>query len=95
MVQGFRFGTHYKPNDSLDISCEISVPLRSTTQPSPYSFAEPPHVIAEVTDHVKRGAFRASGSGLHSPCQHVREKNDANIEEMIADGGFGFHSKAK
>ncbi len=32
---------------------------------------------SHYTDHVKRGAFRASGlgekTGLHSPCQHERE----------------------
>ncbi len=51
------------------------------------------------------GAFTASGSGvepgLYSQCQHERKgthsalKNYANIEEMIADGGFGFHAKVK
>ncbi len=59
---------------------------------------------SHCTDHVKRGAFSASGlgeePGLYSPCQREREmrsraKNDANIEEMIADGGFGFHAKVK
>ncbi len=59
---------------------------------------------SQCTDHVKRGAFSASGSGeepgLYSPCQHececaARGKNDANIEEIIADGGFGFHTKVK
>ncbi len=38
--------------------------------------------------------------GLYSPCQHEHEhaargEYDANIEEMIADGGFGFHAKEK
>ncbi len=36
--------------------------------------------------------------GLYSPCQHEGEgtrKNDANIEEMTADGGFGFPAKVK
>ncbi len=42
--------------------------------------------------------------GLYSPCQHEHEgtqgtaacgKNEANIEEMIADRGFGFHAKVK
>ncbi len=57
---------------------------------------------SHCTDHVKRGAFSESGSGeepgLYSPCQRehaARGKYDANIEEMIADGGFGFHAKVK
>ncbi len=51
------------------------------------------------------GALTTSGSGvepgLYSPCQHEREgtrsalKYYANIEEMMADGGFGFHAKVK
>ncbi len=53
-------------------------------------------------DHVKRGAFTASGSGvepgLHSPCQCERTArgiNYANIEVVIVDGGFGSHAKVK
>ncbi len=53
-----------------------------------------------------RGAFTASGSGvepgLYSPCQLEREreraargKNNANIEEIIADREFSFHAKVK
>ncbi len=49
--------------------CEISVPLRSTQTAqaaAPYSVAEPRHIVARshCTDHVKRGAFSASGSGV-------------------------------
>ncbi len=55
---------------------------------------------SHCTDHVKRGAFSASGSGeepgLYSPASaRTRGKNDANIEEIMADGGFGFHAKVK
>ncbi len=81
------------------------MPLRSTTQPAPYSVAEPraAHCSrSHCTDHIKRGAFNASGSGeepgFYSPCQHERaahRKNDENIEEIIADRGFGFHAKVK
>ncbi len=73
-------------------------------QPAPYSIAEPRHIvtgdIALITR--KRCTVSASGSseepGLYSPCQHERTacgKNDADIEEIIADGGFGFHAKVK
>ncbi len=91
--------------------CEISVPhcaqQRSQLQ-SVYSIqrcrAAAHCKRSHCTDHVKRGAFSASNSGeepgLCSPCQHEREraahgKNDANIEEIIADVGFGFHANVK
>ncbi len=72
---------------------------------APYSVAEPRLIAAEViTDHVKRGAFSESSSGVepgfYSPYKHERERvacgiNYANIMEMIVDGGFGFHTKVK
>ncbi len=34
---------------------------------------------------------RVSMSAIRAACG----KNDANIEEMITDGGFGFHAKIK
>ncbi len=82
------------------------MPLRSTMQPAPYSVAEPRQIVTGdiALIAIKRCTVSASGSseepGLYSPCQHEREctacgKNDANIEEMIADGGFGFHAKVK
>ncbi len=59
--------------------CEISVPLRSTMQPTPKRqlHTAPWHIVAcHCTDHVKRGAVSGSGSGvepgLYSPCQHER-----------------------
>ncbi len=53
---------------------------------------------------VKRGAFNTSGSGEEPGTRRVSTtakvraacgKNDANIEGMIADGGFDFHAKVK
>ncbi len=55
-------------------------------------------VRCPCADHVKRGTVSVSGSGvepgLYSPCQHER-KSDVNIDEMIAERGFGFHTKVK
>ncbi len=61
---------------------------------------------SHCTDHVKRSAVSASRFECIEPVytrrvstsakvREVRSKNDANIEEMIADGGFGFHAKVK
>ncbi len=30
---------------------------------------------------------------MNAKVHAARGKNDANIEELIADGGFGFHAK--
>ncbi len=83
--------------------------MRSTMQPAPKRLL---HTALQrnahcsrnhCTDHIKRGTFNESGSGVepgfYSPCQHERKgtrgKNDVNIEEMVADGGFSFHFEVK
>ncbi len=84
---------------------EISVPLLNNAACSKasalYSVAEPQHIVAGVIALI---AFNASGSGeepgLYSACRPeceraARSKKDAHIEEMIADGGVGFHVKVK
>ncbi len=53
---------------------------------------------SHCTDHVRRDAVSASGSGEEPYTRRVSTngENYANIEEIIADGGFGFHwSKVK
>ncbi len=52
---------------------------------------------------MKRDVFNASGSGVKHGYTHrvstsakgARCKNSVNIEEMIADEGFGFHAEVK
>ncbi|KAL0151035.1 hypothetical protein M9458_053548, partial [Cirrhinus mrigala] len=52
---------------------------------------------SQISLITQRGTFGVSAldveSGLYLPCQHQRGgdgKNDANIEETMADGGFDF-----
>ncbi len=54
---------------------------------------------------MKRDVFNASGSGVKHGYTHrvststkvrtARCKNSVNIEEIIADEGFGFHAEVK
>ncbi len=90
------YAYRYNPNICV---CVYIIQAKKVRWSNPIMFG---NKRAHCTDHVKRGAFNVSGSGeepgFYSPCQHERaahRKYDANIEEIIADRGFGFHAKVK
>ncbi len=74
---------------------------------APYRVAEPRHIVAGVTALIMwrealsaravlvKSLFILAVSGLVRRYAQAHAKNDADIEEMIADGGFGFQAKVK
>ncbi len=87
--------------------CEISVPLRCYKTSAPYSIVEPRHIVAGVIALIKWREVLSERVVLVKSLVYTRHvstsakvraacsKNNANIEEIIVDGGFGFHAKVK
>ncbi len=81
--------------------CEISVPLCSTMPLQ--SHTEPQHIVAGVIalitsrEALSLRAVRVYTRRVSTSTKvcAARSKDYENIEEMIADVGFGFHAKVK
>ncbi len=71
--------------------------VASSEASAPYSVADPQHIVAGVTALITERLFQCERFRCRAwfilavSARAAHGKNHANIKEIIADGGSGFH----